>query len=180
MTEDLRNVLDNVRPSFEYNVSYVSDFLKGRGLDMGCGSCPLMVKDCKHVDISPQPLCELQVGGDFIQGDAVNWKPPSPVDYIFSSHMVEDLPTEEEIIACINGWAEHIVPGGYLVLLLPDMQGGRYWTVEEGGNPSHNVDVGRDFINKIYSQLPDLELVQLDTIPHDKSCTIDVVFRKKS
>lgn len=178
MTEDLRNVLDNVRPNFEYNVSYVTAFLQGRGLDMGCGSCPLLIGDCTHVDISPQPLAELQVGGSFVQSDAVTYVPRHKVNFVFSSHMVEDLATKEKIVSCINGWVDLLEPHGYVVLLLPDMQGGRYWTVEEGGNPSHQVDVGAEFIREIEDDLPDLYLIQLDTIPHDKSCTIDVVFRK--
>ena len=68
---------------------------------------------------------------------------------------------------------------GHLILLLPDMQGGRYPTVAEGGNPSHQVDVGKEFIESICEFLPKLNLVQLDTIPHNKGCTIDVVFRKE-
>ena len=82
---------------------------------------------------------------------------------------------------CLNGWArQNLKPRGYLVLLLPDMQGGRYATVAEGGNPSHKVDVGRPFILDILPQLPLLRLMQIDTIPHEKSCTIDVVFQKAS
>ena len=179
--EDLKNILDTVRPSFEFNVSYIKKYLQGLGLDMGCGSCPLLELNCLHIDISPQPLCELQVEKHtFIQTDAVTFRPPGKavVDYIFSSHMVEDLPTEDAIVNCLNNWAEFLRKDGYLVLLLPDMQGGRYWTVEEGGNPSHRVNVGKPFIDKIKERLSNLEIVQVDTIPHDRSCTIDVVFKK--
>lgn len=177
----LEDVAD-VRIEYEFNVSHVEDFLKGVGLDMGCGSCPLMLGDTYYVDISPQPLCEIQVSeGRFIQQDAVRYTHKEFVDFVFSSHMVEDLPTEDHIVECINGWAERLLkPGGYLVLLLPDMQGGRYATVEDGGNPSHRVNVGRVFIGNIMSRLPLLKLVQIDTIPHEQSCTIDVVFERLS
>jgi len=170
----------NVRVEFDFNVGHVAAYLQGRGLDMGCGSCPLLLGDCYHVDISPQPLCEMQVPeGRFIHWDAVRYVHYEPVDFVFSSHMVEDLPTENEIIACLNGWARRLIrPEGYLVLLLPDMQGGRYATVEEGGNPSHQVNVGKPFIQNIMTRLPLLKLVQIDTIPHDRSCTIDVVFQR--
>lgn len=170
----------NVRVEYEYNVGYVGRFLRGVGLDMGCGSCPLLLGDCHYIDISPQPLCEQQVPkGRFIRSDAIWYVHWEPVDFVFSSHMVEDLPTENEIVACLNGWAKRLLkPGGYLVLLLPDMQGGRYATVEEGGNPSHRVNVGKSFVENIASRLPLLKLVQIDTIPHDKSCTIDVVFQR--
>lgn len=178
MTETLEDVA-KVRVEFDYNVGFVRKYLNGRGYDMGSGSAPLLGCDCFHFDIAPQPLAELQVGKRFIQADCFNDVFASGIDFIFSSHMVEDLPSRAHIVACLQGWSELLVNGGYLVLLLPDMQGGRYPTVAEGGNPSHRVDVGAEFIQGILPDLPLLDLVQLDTIPHDRSCTIDVVFRRK-
>jgi len=181
MGYDLEDVA-NVRVEFDFNVRHIEAYIKGVGLDMGCGSCPLLLGDCYHIDISPQPLCEMQVPeGRFIRWDAVRYVHWEPVDFIFSSHMVEDLPTESEIIDCLNRWAKTMIkPGGHLILLLPDMQGGRYATVEEGGNPSHRVNVGKPFIENAMPRLPLLKLVQIDTIPHDKSCTIDVVMQRIS
>ena len=170
----------NVRVEYEFNVGYVENYLKGDGLDMGCGSCPLLLGDCYHIDISPQPLCEKQVPeGRFIRSDAVSYIHPKRVDFVFSSHMVEDLPTADHIVECLNGWSRRLLKvEGHLVLLLPDMQGGRYSTVEDGGNPSHRVNVGKEFIYEILPRMTNLQLIQMDTIPHEKSCTIDVVFRK--
>jgi len=174
-------VNSTVRPGFEKNVAYVERYLEGVGLDMGCGSCPLLRLNCLHFDISPQPVAVEQVGDDFIRADTT--KPfipqkPSDVDYIFSSHMIEDLPTKEAIIECLLMWVTYLRPGGFIVLLLPNMQGGLYPTVEEGGNPSHRVNVGVEFIESILPKLKGLKLIQMDTIPHDKSCTLDVVFKK--
>jgi hypothetical protein len=166
----LQTVLDNIRPSFEYNLLSVEKFLRGKGLDMGCGNCPLLIDDyahpvlrhnCTHIDQAP-----------------VTFKPDHKVDYIFSSHMVEDLPSRQAIIDCLNGWAKLLKANGHIVLLLPDMEGNRYPTVESGGNPSHRVNVGVQFMNKILSELNELLLIQIDTIPHNKSCTFDVVFAK--
>jgi hypothetical protein len=182
---NIQEVLDNVRPAFEYQVSFVSKYLTGKGFDMGCGNCPLMTSDdIIHFDVSPQPLAVQQVGKErFVQYDcSLFWNfDYGLVDFIFSSHMVEDLPTKEAIVDCIVAWSMYLKEGGYLVLLLPDMQGGRYWTVEEGGNPSHRVNVGKQFIEEIRMELYDrggIRIVQMDTIPHDKSCSIDFVFEK--
>lgn len=178
----LQMVLDNIRPSFEYNVSFVEKFLNGRGLDMGCGNCPLLKSDCIHVDMSPQPLAALQVQEEnVVLGDAVRFSPPDKVDYIFSSHMVEDLPNVHDMEDCLLGWAMLLRPRGFIVLLVPDMQGGRYPKVDDpSGNPSHRVDVGREFFeNLAHSLLHVLEIVQIDTIPHDRSCTMDVVFQRR-
>ena len=180
MTE-LQKVSDWIRPKFEHDVGYVEKYLQGKGLDMGCGNCPLLKENCLHIDRSPQPTAIEQVGeNNVIITDAVNYQSEEKVDYIFSSHMVEDLPDRQAIIDCLNGWAERLLkPEGFIVLLLPDMQGGRYPTVESGGNPSHQVNVGYKFIKyNILNDLKKLSLEQLDTIPYEKSASIDVVFMR--
>ena len=48
----------------------------------------------------------------------------------------------------------------------------------QADNPSHKIDVGVKFIRSILSELRNLKLVQIDTIPHEHSCTFDVVFKK--
>ena len=171
-----------VRIGFEKNVAYVDQYLEGVGLDMGCGSCPLMKPNCLHFDISPQPVAVDQVGKDFIQANVTGRLPVAGgyADYIFSSHMVEDLPTIEAVIQCLTDWAEYLRPGGVIAILVPDIQGGRYPTVEEGGNCSHKINVGREFFESIELSLKGLRLDQIDTIPHDTSETMDVVFIKDS
>ena len=59
----VEEVNETVRIGFEKNVAYVERYLEGVGLDMGCGSCPLMKPNCLHFDISPQPVAVDQVGG---------------------------------------------------------------------------------------------------------------------
>jgi hypothetical protein len=175
----LQEVHEGVRPAFEYQVQFIEKYIYGIGLDMGCGSCPLLWEDCTFIDVSPQPVCIEQVGfGRFIQTDAVAYRHHELVDFIFSSHMVEDLGSEDEIIDCLIGWGDMIRPGGSLILMLPDMQGGRYATVEEGGNVSHQVNVGKEFLKRINKRMPMYKMIQLDTVPHDKSCSIDAVFRR--
>lgn len=166
-------------PEFNYNLGFVGRYLTGKGLDMGCGCCPLVRDDCRHIDHSPQPKAwDLVDPASVIYGDAVTYVSDELVDYVFSSHMVEDLESKEAIIECLNGWAQNLKVGGHIVLLLPDMQGGRYPTVAEGGNPSHRVDVGMQFFNDIKDELKQLRIVQIDTIPHEKSSTFDVVLEK--
>jgi len=180
--KELRAMNDIVRPAFEYTVGFVKKYLRGIGYDMGCGACPLLELLCTHYDAHPQPLAVEQVGSSFEQVDVTTYDFPHKVDYIFSSHMVEDLPTEKDIIDCLVRWCSYLKYYGNLVLLLPDMQGGRYPTVEEGGNPSHRVNVGRKFIEeKVEPALKKvgMSLVQIDTIPHDKCATIDAVFTKE-
>lgn len=174
----LEKVNNTVRPGFERNVSYIKSYICGIGLDMGCGSCPLDHPDCLHIDISPQPIAEQQVGALFIQADVTKLNYKLEYDFVFSSHMVEDLPNRDAMIDCLNSWSNLLKSGGHIILLIPDMQGGRYPTVEEGGNCSHKTNVGRPFFEEIIDFLPDLKIVQIDTIPHESSETMDVVMLK--
>jgi len=171
-------------PEFHHNLHYVNQYLVGAGFDMGCGSNPLQKPNCYHVEVASKEMSERQLGrpiDNYIHEDASSIHGGlfyEKVDYVFSSHMIEDLGSEEEIVKCLKNWSTLLKDGGHIILLLPDMQGGRYPTVEEGGNPSHRVNVGAPFIKGILSLLPSLNLVQMDTIPHNEGCTIDVVFRK--
>lgn len=175
----LAEVNSTVRPVFEETVTYINDYLTGFGIDMGCGSCPLVRPNCVVVNEVSDPTGKEQVPqGCFNVADARHFNPGYKVDYIFSSHMLEDLGGRNEIINCLKNWSELLYQGGHIVLLLPDMQGGRYPTVEEGGNISHKVNVGRPFFEDIINEFDNLEIVQMDTIPHDKFCTIDIVLRK--
>ena len=178
-----------VRFSFEKNVKYIQKYLYGSGADIGCGSCPLLMPDCFHIDMSTQPLTFAQVtnfpNSKFFVDDATSlryYTDEKSLDYIFSSHMLEDLPTFAEMVDCLYIWSKSLKHKGHVVLLLPDMQGGRHPRVEEGGNPSHRVNVGRLLFQEFIITDPKIcniyEIAQIDTIPHDESDTIDIVLQK--
>jgi predicted SAM-dependent methyltransferase len=124
------------------------------------------------------------------------------LDFIFSSHCLEDF---EDIETVYMNWWKKLKPNGYMLLLLPDMEAcsceycqsepaqkarakekrsARYWTIEDyeqhhAGNPSHKTNVGKSYIIRMLDSL-DLKykLIQCDTLPHDKTCTIDFVIQK--
>jgi SAM-dependent methyltransferase len=162
----------------EMNIKHLDEFLQGTGFDMGCGACPLPKPNCMHIDYSHQPEAIEKVGVNrFLQADAskIN-KSVLLVDYVFSSHMVEDLPSKDAMVECLMNWKQLLKKGGHLVILVPDMEGGRYPKVEEGGNPAHRINVGKDFFLSIVPELEGLELVQLNTI--DYGCSMDVVLKR--
>jgi hypothetical protein len=181
------------RESFEKNVKYVDQYLVGDGIDMGCGRCFLNKPNCVHVDLQGQDYIENAMGEPFPKGhkyipfradlmrsckkDGIDQK----FDFVFSSHMVEDLPTKEDIVNCLINWSNNLLKtNGYIVLLLPDMLGGRYPTVAQGGNPSHRVDMGVRFFKEVEETLKEngLIIIQLSNIPYDLGCTFDVVLQK--
>lgn len=98
-------------------------------------------------------------------------------DFVFSSHCLEDF---LDIPAVLLEWWRKIKPAGYLVLLLPDMEGGRYPKVgDPKSNPSHKTDVGVRYMKELVERLfpSRSEIVQCDTLK--EGFTFDFVVRKK-
>ena len=188
----LEEVDSIVRPGFSRNVFSVSYFLTGVGADIGCGSCPLINPLCKfYIDQSPQPLAVEKIKQNlhksnlfvpkFIIGDCRTSLMGESVDFIFSSHMLEDLENIDEMIRCLNIWTTSLNRNGAIILILPDMENGRYPKVgDPGGNPSHRINVGPDlFMREIFPHLPNLKLLQLLAIPQSSE-SFDVVLGRKS
>lgn len=80
-----------------------------------------------------------------------------------------------------------------MILLLPDMADctcphcngkSRYPKVgESGGNPSHKTNISKTFILEMLQGMLEknkikYEMIQIDTIPHNESCSIDFVIKK--
>jgi len=191
------NTLDKVnrevRPSFEKNVAYVQEYLYGRGADIGCGSCPLLHPLCAvYTDQSEQPIAVeairlvMKTKGSLLTPrfficdgfDALNGE--DLFDFVFSSHMLEDLPTVDDIVRFLNFWSTSLVKKGYIVLLFPDIENGRYPKAgEPGSNPSHHIDIGPMYFRKvIFPELVGMKIVQIDTIPHTSE-TFDVVLERR-
>lgn len=151
------------------------------GLDVGCGTSRIddmitsvdnqpdyryanaqMVWDCKDLEIFSDNV----------------------LDFIFSSHCLEDF---EDIPAVFCNWWRKLKPkAGLMLLLLPDIEGGRYPKVgAPGGNPSHRTNVGKNYVLNMLTSLREKGLIrkyavlQCDTIPHNESSSIDFVIRKE-
>ena len=155
----------------------------GLGVDIGCGTNRLS-PDILAIDVfdhgvgpnNPDLIAnaslmdwrERKMGAGF--RDCV-------FDFIFSSHCLEDF---RDIEGVLKEWWRKVKVGGHLVLLLPDMEGGRYPKVgEEGGNPSHRVNVGPIMFRAMFGRCIGSagEIVQCDTIR--EGCTFDFVAQRK-
>jgi len=195
----LDKVNQEVRPSFEKNVSYVQKYLYGRGADIGCGSCPLLNPICAiYADQSEQPIAVESIkkaiktfyfdhkisypitpkfficdGFDALNGEDL-------FEFIFSSHMLEDLPSVDDVIKYLNIWSTSLSKKGHIVLLFPDIENGRYpKSGEPGSNPSHHIDIGpKYFKDFIFPELVNMKIVQIDTIPYTSE-TFDVVLERR-
>jgi predicted SAM-dependent methyltransferase len=170
------------RMDVEYK--YIEKWLKkdGRfmnGVDVGCGNSPL----------SPDVLAlDVQANREYAKAQIV-WNchdlelfSDGVLDFVFSSHVLEDF---EDIPVVFLNWWKKIKVDGLMILLLPDIQGGRYPKASDpDGNPSHRTDVGRAYIEAMLKDMDEKGKIkyimeQVDTIPRNESCSIDFVVRKK-
>lgn len=153
---------------------------QGIGVDIGCGTNRLSprILAIDHTD-------HAENGPDLVMDAALlDWRHKGGpgfrdncFDFIFSSHCLEDF---EDIEGVLREWWRKLKFEGVLVLLLPDMEGGRYPRVEDpNGNPSHRVNVGPKMMAETLSRLfgACCEIVQCDTIKG--GCTFDIVARRR-
>lgn len=82
---------------------YFEKYLKGRGLDIGCGNDPLP---------GAEPWDTPQGDAQYLEGVL-----PHTYDFIYSSHCLEHM--VDPYIALWNWW-KVLKPGGHLVVVVPD------------------------------------------------------------
>lgn len=173
----------------------VEKYCRGLGYDIGCGTArfspTVLTTDWyNHVDTDLIWNC-VHEGHRY----------PYPFkdarfDFVFASHVLEDF-APDEIQWMFNEMLRLVKVGGYLVILVPDMQNFRYPDWDEKftadspevisgkrqigefkGNPSHRVTMGMTLLNRLVETTPyKTEIVQADTYPHDQM-TLDFVIKK--
>jgi predicted SAM-dependent methyltransferase len=148
------------------------------GIDVGCGTDRI---DDMVPGIDRQPeyrYASAQWVWDCKDLELFN---DNSLDFIFSSHCLEDF-SDIDTVFC--NWWKKLKPNGLMLLLLPDMQAGRYPKCgEPRGNPSHRTNVGKEFMQGMLKRLHEkgkltCEILQEDTIPHTETCSIDYVIKK--
>lgn len=150
------------------------------GVDIGCGTCRIddmipsidQQSDYRYAHAQFVWNCkDLELFNDNV------------LDFIFSSHCLEDF---EDIQGVFMKWWKKLKDGGLMLLLLPDMETGRYPKVDDPrGNPSHRTNTGKNYVFAMLEKLRaesvlEYEILQADTIPHNESCSIDFVIKKKA
>ena len=97
----------------------LAPFCTGYGLDLGFGG-DAIVPHAIGMDM-PQPYADVgkrpvQLGGDATQ---LVWFADSTLDFIFTSHLLEDFVAIAPILA---EWLRVLKPGGRLIIFCPDEQ----------------------------------------------------------
>jgi predicted SAM-dependent methyltransferase len=148
------------------------------GIDVGCGTTRINDRIIS-IDIQPDwRYANAQLVWDCKDLDVFS---DNSLEFIFSSHCLEDF---DNIPDVFFKWWGKLKPDGLMLLLLPDIEAGRYKKCgEAGGNPSHKTDVGKNYIHNMLETMKErgqikYEILQEDTIPHTESSSIDFVIKK--
>lgn len=115
----------------------VKQFCCGNGLDLGSAGDPIVPTAiqiehpnnyCPFFDTRYPP----QIRGDATQ---LVWFKDNCLDFVFSSHLIEDFTPEEQRNIC-KEWGRVIKRGGHLVILAPE-QGRWREALRKGQPPNH-------------------------------------------
>ena len=109
-------------------------YCQGNGLDLGCGSAHKINESAIGVDRGLEGVVNLA-------GDVKNlyWFKEGVLDYVFSSHCLEDFAYPEEAAEVLKEWLRVIKPEGFLVLYLP-LKGFIAPAGSQGANQAHQHD----------------------------------------
>lgn len=137
-------------------------YCQGNGLDVGSGGDPIRpssisVETWPHADCGDAPI-EL-VADDRRDAKRLDWFRSNTLSYLYSSHTLEDF---EDTLAVLREWVRVIMPGGFLVLVLPDQQKYEAHCRATGQepNPSHkHAHFGMVHVRNLLRQIAGVEVV---------------------
>jgi len=159
---------------------------KGNGLDIGYGGDPI-VPTAITLDLD-EPYTSVGNHPQNLRGDGrrLYWFKDNCLDYIFSSHLIEDF-TSDGVKATLWEWARVIKPGGLIVLYLPDEQAYRAHCKKNSQprNAFHKIEnFSLEYIKIILEEgAPVRKYGHLNIISSNPKCedySFEIVLRKDS
>lgn len=137
----------------------LAPFCVGDGVDVGFGGDPIK-PDTICMDL-PKKYSNAGTMNQHLHGDCrcLYWFKDNVLDYVYSSHVLEDFSETKEIIL---EWLRVIKPGGNLVLFLPDEQLYREFCklTNQRGNQHHVYsNFSFIFLKDIFNTIPNVEII---------------------
>jgi predicted SAM-dependent methyltransferase len=155
---------------------YLEKYCQGCGLDLGSGGDKI-TPSAISVDLV-DPYADVGSYPVQLKGDAryLIWFKSNTLDYVHSSHLLEDFPNTIEIMI---EWSRVLKQGGYLVLNLPHEIKYREHCKKTGQpyNQHHTIlEMSADYIKKCAEQIPNLKFIYNTKVLYDYS--FGIVFEK--
>ncbi len=146
------------------------------GLDIGSAGMPILLQ-AVAIDVNVNGIYSDYI---HLKGDArsLYWFQNSCMDYVFSSHCLEDF-THSEKLAVLKEWIRVLKVGGLLLLYLPNEQKYRQYMLErnKGTNRAHKEDhFDIEILRNIIAPLANVE--EFYAIPDHGDYCFFVVYQK--
>lgn len=149
----------------------VAGFLYGRGLDIGCGPKKI-VETAIGIDAAGS---EANLKLDLFEPDALRCFASDTMDYVFSSHCLEDMIDWQ---GSLREWWRLIRYGGHLVLYGPDPD--YYPRVgTAGANPNHKHDLYASEVWDYLKGLGDAKLIHMSRHNETNEYSWQLIVKKR-
>lgn len=160
-----------------YYRNQIIQYCKGNGLDLGSGGDPV-TPTAIQVELQKQYTPDLGQGKHPVElrGDArdLYWFCNECMDYVFSSHLLEDFDNTEEIL---REWTRVIKPNGYLVILVPHrVRYPAYCTkTKQPPNLAHKHEFIEGELSKYIDKIGGFTVVR-DSLANDNPDNYNIIF----
>lgn len=115
----------------------------GDGLDIGCGGVNTDMRFYQENKIVPTAIgVDLARTNLIGKADKLSWFTEECLDYVFSSHLLEHLPSPDK---ALKEWFRLLKSGGHLVMYLP-LEGFYPSVGKVGANPDHKHNLNPQYI----------------------------------
>ncbi|MAG44570.1 hypothetical protein CL633_01645 [bacterium] len=128
----------------------IQPFLRGKGIDIGCGPWPLDYPNLDTLDIAPEVNSTILARAEKIP------MPNETYDFVYSSHCLEHVKCPKKVL---KEWIRILKPGGLLILILPHKY--FYHNVrDKKGNASHWYDFRPEDVILMLRQIKQTYLIE--------------------
>jgi predicted SAM-dependent methyltransferase len=142
-------------------------YCQGQGLDIGCGSTKIR-QDAIGIDLY-NPNADMM-----IDARDLSKYPPEHFDYIYSSHLLEEIENTE---ATLKEWLRILKDGGNMVLYQADKD--LYFPIGNPNcNPNHRHHFDWESLWAIFQKIGGVELVHHGRYPETGEWSFELVVKK--
>lgn len=155
----------------------------GCGLDLGSGGDPV-TPGAISVDLPPDEFAaylavDFQRAPIHLRGDVrrLTWFTDEALDYVYSSHVLEDFALEEWP-AILREWARVVRVGGHMVILIPEHERFRERVAHgQPDNPAHQHEGTVGELSLLFTHMPEWVVLE-DRLADPRDYSILFVARK--